>query len=29
MEGEQRTPAELYLDLVRKCLTRYLFGEHH
>jgi O-methyltransferase len=24
---EQRTAAELYLDLLKKCLTRYLFGE--
>ena len=24
---QQRTAAELYLDLLKKCLTRYLFGE--
>jgi O-methyltransferase len=29
MEVQQRTPAELYLDLLKKCLTRYLFGESH
>jgi O-methyltransferase len=23
------TPAELYLDLLKKCLTRYVFGEDH
>jgi O-methyltransferase len=27
MEVQQRTAAELYLDLLKKCLTRYLFGE--
>ena len=29
MEVQQRTAAELYLDLLKKCLTRYLFGEDH
>ncbi|HSK35187.1 MAG TPA: TylF/MycF family methyltransferase [Actinomycetota bacterium] len=29
MEVQQRTAAELYLDLLRKCLTRYLFGESY
>ncbi|HET6748757.1 MAG TPA: TylF/MycF family methyltransferase [Actinomycetes bacterium] len=29
MEAQQRTAAELYLDLLKKCLTRYLFGEGH
>ena len=28
MEGA-KTPAELYLDLLKKCLTRYVFGEDH
>lgn len=28
MEAQQRA-AELYLDLLKKCLTRYLFGEGH
>jgi hypothetical protein len=29
MEMQQRTAAELYLDLLKKCLTRYLFGEDY
>jgi O-methyltransferase len=29
MEVQQRTAAELYLDLLKKCLTRYLFGESY
>jgi O-methyltransferase len=29
MEAQQRTAAELYLDLLKKCLTRYLFGESY
>jgi O-methyltransferase len=29
MEVQQRTAAELYLDLLRNCLTRYLFGESY
>jgi O-methyltransferase len=26
---EARTPEDLYLDLLKKCLTRYVFGENH
>jgi O-methyltransferase len=29
METQQHTAAELYLDLLKKCLTRYLFGEDY
>jgi O-methyltransferase len=29
VEVQQRTAAELYLDLLKKCLTRYLFGESY
>ena len=29
MEVQQRPAAELYLDLLKKCLTRYLFGEDY
>jgi O-methyltransferase len=29
MEAPQRTAAELYLDLLKQCLTRYLFGESY
>jgi O-methyltransferase len=29
MEVQQHTAAELYLDLLKKCLTRYLFGESY
>ena len=29
MEVQQRTAAELYLDLLKECLTRYLFGESY
>ena len=29
MEAQERTAAELYLDLLKKCLTRYLFGEDY
>jgi hypothetical protein len=29
MEVKQRTVAKTYLDLLKKCLTRYLFGEDH
>jgi O-methyltransferase len=29
MEVQQQTAAELYLDLLKKCLTRYLFGESY
>lgn len=29
MQVQQRTAAELYLDLLKKCLTRYLFGESY
>jgi O-methyltransferase len=29
MEVQQRTAAELYLDLLKKCLIRYLFGEDY
>ena len=29
MEVAARTAAELYLDLLKKCLTRYLFGEEY
>jgi O-methyltransferase len=29
MEVQQRTAPELYLDLLKQCLTRYLFGESY
>ena len=29
MEAQQRTAAELYLDPLKNCLTRYLFGEDY
>jgi O-methyltransferase len=29
MQVQQRAAAELYLDLLKKCLTRYLFGESY
>jgi len=29
VEVQQRPAAELYLDLLKKCLTRYLFGEDY
>jgi O-methyltransferase len=29
MEVQRQTAAELYLDLLKKCLTRYLFGESY
>jgi O-methyltransferase len=29
MQAQQQTAAELYLDLLKKCLTRYLFGEDY
>ena len=29
MVEDAKTPAELYLDLLKKCLTRYVFGEDY